>query len=161
VQFLRATSPATVVAVDTSEHRRTVASELGAHHVLDGVSESTASEIRTLTGELGADAVLDFVGVDATISAGLAATRKWGAYGLVGAAGGTYRKPWYGTLPADADLFTFQGSTIADARDVVALAAAGRIKSFVDVFPLSRVREAYEAMEAGTLTGRAVVTPEG
>jgi len=42
----------------------------------------------------------------------------------------------------------------------VALAAAGRIRSEVDLFPLARVADAYEAMTRGELRGRAVVTPE-
>jgi propanol-preferring alcohol dehydrogenase len=42
---------------------------------------------------------------------------------------------------------------------VIALADAGRIRADADLFPLDRVVEAYEAMEAGTLRGRAVVVP--
>jgi propanol-preferring alcohol dehydrogenase len=42
---------------------------------------------------------------------------------------------------------------------VIALAESGRICIDVDVFPLDRVSEAYQAMEAGSLRGRAVVTP--
>jgi propanol-preferring alcohol dehydrogenase len=63
-------------------------------------------------------------------------------------------------LPKDGEVFTFQAPTIADTLDVFALADAGRIRVDVDVFPLDRVAEAYEAMEAGTLRGRAVVTPD-
>ena len=59
------------------------------------------------------------------------------------------------------DRFTFQGSNIADVEAVVALAEAGRIRSEVDVFPLSRVADAYEALARGELRGRAVVTPDG
>jgi D-arabinose 1-dehydrogenase-like Zn-dependent alcohol dehydrogenase len=42
---------------------------------------------------------------------------------------------------------------------VVELAESGRITSAVDRYPLARVADAYAAMEAGTLTGRAVVLP--
>jgi propanol-preferring alcohol dehydrogenase len=62
-------------------------------------------------------------------------------------------------LPKDGEIFTFQASTIADALDVIALADAGRIRADVDLFPLDQVVEAYEAMESGTLRGRAVVVP--
>ena len=148
VQLLRVLTPATVVAVDTNEARLAIAAELGAHDVR-----------LELAGAAVADAVLDFVGVDATISAGATATRPYGAFGVVGAAGGTFKGPWYGGLPKDADVFTFQGSTIADAQDVVTLAAAGVIRSEVDVFPLDRVADAYDALEHGRLRGRAVVTP--
>ena len=65
----------------------------------------------------------------------------------------------YDLLPKDGEVFTFQASTIADALDVIALADSGRIRADADLFPLDRVVEAYEAMEAGTLRGRAVVVP--
>ena len=46
-----------------------------------------------------AGAVLDLVGIDATIAAGVAAVRPYGSFALVGAAGGTLRRPWFGGLP--------------------------------------------------------------
>jgi propanol-preferring alcohol dehydrogenase len=158
VQFLRALTPATVVAVDTNPERLRYASELGAHHVLEGVTPDTPQEIREVIGD-GADVALDFVGIDATIAAGLASLRVAGAYGLIGAANGGFRGPWYPSLPRDGFAFAFQGSTIADVNEVVTLAAAGRIRSDVDLFGWDDVAEAYDAMEAGSLRGRAVVTP--
>ena len=159
VQFLRALSPARVVAVDPSPTRRDFAAELGAHEVVDGVDDGTAAALAELTGGRGAEAVLDFVGVDATIATGLGAVRTAGAFALVGAGGGTFRRPWYGGLPKEADIYTFQGSTIADVRDVVALAEAGQIRSEVERFPLADVAAAYERLERGELRGRAVVIP--
>ncbi|CAN5824978.1 NAD(P)-dependent alcohol dehydrogenase [soil metagenome] len=160
VQILRALSPATVVAVDTNPTRLELARQLGAHHALAGVGDTTTDDVRALTDGEGADAVLDFVGIDQSIQAGVAAVRRSGVFALVGAAGGTLRKPWYGHLPREADIFTFQGSDIADAHEVIALAEAGLVHSEVDVFAFDRVAEAYEALAAGTLRGRAVVTPD-
>ena len=153
VQLLRALAPeARVVAVDTNPARRAVALDLGAHEAVAEVREAAAP------GTAGA--VLDLVGTDATIAAGVAAVRPYGAFALVGAAGGTLRRRWFGGLPRDADVFSFQGSSIADVTAVVALAGAGCIRSEIDVFPLTRVADAYAALEAGTLRGRAVVTPD-
>ena len=151
VQLLRALSPARVVAVDPNPARRAVALDLGAHEAVPAVGDAVAPG--------SAAAVLDLVGSDDTILAGLAAVRPYGAFGLVGAAGGRLRRPWFGTLPRDGEVFTFQGSNIADVEAVVALAEAGRVRSEVDVFPLARVAEAYEALARGELRGRAVVTP--
>lgn len=159
IQFLRALSPATVVAVDNNESRLPYARELGAHHTVVGVSKSTADDLRTLTGGRGAEAVLDFVGIDHTISTGIGAVRPFGAFALIGSNGGTFNRPWYGGLPRDAEVFHFQGSSIADAHDVVALAESGRIRSDVDLFDLADVESAYQHMESGTLRGRAVVRP--
>lgn len=159
VQLLRVLSPAQVVAVDTNPARLDVARDLGAHEALPGVDDGTGPALRSLTDGDGADVVLDFVGSDATIAAGLTSVRSYGAFALVGASGGTFRRPWFGGLPRDADVFTFQGSSIADVHQVVALAESGLIRIDVDPFPLSRVADAYAALEAGELRGRAVVTP--
>jgi len=159
VQLLRAQSGATVVAIDPNPARRTYATELGAHHVVDGVDADTAGVLRALGGG-GVDVVLDFVGVDTTIAAGLAMLRAGGAYGLIGAGQGSAPKgPLMGRLPHDGMAFTFQRSDIADALDVMALAEAGAIRVDVDLYPLDRVAEAYVDMEAGRLRGRAVVIP--
>jgi alcohol dehydrogenase, propanol-preferring len=159
VQFLRVLSPARVIAVDPHPGRRDIARHLGAHETVDGVDRATASTLVELTAGEGAEVVLDLVGTDHTIHAGLAALRKAGSFALVGAAGGTLRKPWYGHLPREAEIFTLQGSSIADAHEVVALAEAGLVRSAVDRYSLDRVADAYEALEAGTLSGRAVVIP--
>lgn len=159
VQILRALSPARIIAVDPDPARRELARSYGADDVLDGVREGTGRELGALLGADGADAVLDVVGIDATIACGVRALAPGGVFGLVGAAGGTLRKPWYGSLPRDGELFTFQGSDLADARAVLDLAAAGRITVDVVRFPLDDVAEAYAAMEAGGLAGRLVVEP--
>jgi propanol-preferring alcohol dehydrogenase len=158
VQFLRVLTAARVVAVDVSPDRLAYAESVGAHETVPGVDEATGGRLRALTRRLGADAVLDFVGTDATIAAGVAATRPGGAYGMIGSAGGRLAKPWWGTLPKDGEIFHFQGSTIADAQEVVALAAAGLIRNEVTEFPFTEIDEAYTRLAAGTLTGRAVIT---
>ena len=145
VQFLRVLTAARVVAVDLDPARRAYAESVGAHETRSDVEAAHA------------DAVLDFVGTDATIAAGIAAVRPGGAYGLIGSAGGRLDRPWFGTLPRDGEVYTFQGSTIADAQEVVALAAAGLIRNQVEEFPFEKAGEAYERLAAGTLTGRAVV----
>lgn len=146
VQFLRALTAARVVAVDTNPDRLAYATDVGAHE-----TQSAVDGLRSL------DAVLDFVGTDATIASGVAAVRAGGAFGLVGSAGGRLEKGWFGALPRDGEVYTFQGSTIADARDVVALAAAGHVRVEVEQYPFEEVAAAYAAVAAGTLKSRAVV----
>lgn len=159
VQILRARSAARIVAVDPDPARRDLAVRYGADEVLDGVGEGTGAELRKILGPDGADAVLDVVGIDATIACGVRALAPGGAFGLIGAAGGTLRKPWYGSLPRDGELFTFQGSDLADARDVLDLAEAGQIVVDTVPFALDDIADAYAALEAGGLAGRIVVRP--
>ena len=147
VQILKATTEAHVVAVDTDPVRRELARVLGADEVLD---EVTGTDV---------DAVIDIVGTDRTIRRGLRTLRRGGAFVLVGAAGGGFARPWMGGLPREATITSIQGSSIADARAVIDLAAAGAVRVDVVEFPLSDVARAYEALDAGTLAGRAVVIP--
>jgi propanol-preferring alcohol dehydrogenase len=144
VQFLRALTAARVVAVDPLPARLDYASSVGAHAVQPAL-------------DVKADVVLDFVGTDETIAAGIAAVRAGGAYGLIGSAGGKLRGPWFSTLPRDGEVFTFQGSSIADAQDVIALARAGLIRNQVEEFGFGEIDQAYAKLAAGALTGRAVV----
>ena len=159
VQYLALLTGTRIIAVDPVAARLDYATELGAHVTMEGVTDDTAGDILALTGE-GADAVFDFVGIGSTVATGLRITRRGGAYALVGAGMGKVDGVFYDMLPKDGEVFTFQAPTIADTLDVFALADAGRLRVDVDLFPLDRVAEAYEAMEAGTLRGRAVVTPD-
>ncbi|WP_162907802.1 zinc-binding dehydrogenase, partial [Allorhizocola rhizosphaerae] len=143
VQFLRVLTATTVHAVDTNPARLSYAEELGA----------------LVKPAKHADAVLDFVGTDETIAHGIGMLRPGGAYGLIGSGGGKLDKPWFGTLPRDGEVFTFQGSTIADAQDVIALANAGHLRNDVEEFGFDEIDEAYARLAAGTLKGRAVVVP--
>lgn len=159
VQILRACTSATVVAVDPDPRRREVAAHHGAAHVVDGVDRDTGRALRTLLGADGADAVIDLVGTDESIACGVRALAPGGALALVGAAGGTLRRPWYGTLPRDGVVLAFQGSDLADAREVIGLAAAGSLEVATVPFALDQVDAAYAALEAGGLPGRVVVRP--
>jgi len=158
IQLLRAMTGARVIAVDANPARLPLALELGAHDAFDGVDETTSQRLLELTDGHGPDAILDFVGIDTTIDTSIAAIRKLGAYALVGAGGGKLDRPWFGALK-EADIICFQGSNIADARDVIALAEQGHVRVDIDEYPLDRVAEAYHALDAGELRGRAVVIP--
>jgi len=159
VQFLHALSAARIIVVDTNEQRLAFARELGAHETVVGVNDNTAEALQQLTHGEGAMAVLDFVGIDASIEVGLSAVRRTGSFALIGAGMGKSNQPWFHTLPRDGEVFCFQGGSSSDTREVIALAEAGLIRNEVEVFPFSKVDEAYEKLDKGLLRGRAVVTP--
>lgn len=160
VQFLRLLTPARVMVFDMAPDKREIASALGAHEALEGVGDATGQEIRDRTAGRGADAVLDFVGADSTINAGVGAVRPGGAYGVIGAVGGSLATPsgLYHALPKDGQIFTYQGASLADAQSVIALAQRDLITSSVEIFPADQVEEAYRRLHDGTLRGRAVIS---
>lgn len=158
VQLLEVLSTVRVVAVDPDPVRRALALGHGAEEALPEVGEGGAA-LRAAAGPAGADGVIDLVGTDQTISAAVRALGPGGVLALVGAAGGTLRAPWYGSLPRDGEVLTFQGSDLADARAVIALAGGGRLRVDAVPFPLERADDAFAALEAGSLAGRVVVQP--
>ncbi|HTJ64216.1 MAG TPA: NAD(P)-dependent alcohol dehydrogenase [Alphaproteobacteria bacterium] len=160
IQFLRVMSPAKIIAVDQNPNRLALALASGAHEAVTGVDTFTSAAIKEHSGGIGAEAVLDFVGNDASLEQGLAAVRSVGSFALVGAGGGTLNRNLWSYLPKDGELFTFQGGSIRDLREVIALVEAGLVKNETERFPFSQVEEAYRRLDEGKLRGRAVVTPD-
>lgn len=159
VQLAAHLTGAPVLAVDTNPARRSLAVELGATAAVDG-GPGALDALRDALDGRPVDGVIDLVGADETVALGTSLLAPGGSLAVVGAGGGRLRGPIYGGLPADTELWTFQGSDLADARAVLALAEAGDLRVDVDPFPLSEVHDAYAAMDAGSLRGRAVVRPD-
>lgn len=159
VQWLRLLSPARVVAVDVAPARLEVARGLGAHAAVPAGPDA-ARELAGLLGERRAAGVFDFVGTDETAALALGAAAPLGAVALVGAGGGTARVRW-GGVPFECDVFIPQAATLADLHQVVALAAAGVVRSDAEHFPFAQTPLAYRRFRAGELRGRAVVLPNG
>jgi propanol-preferring alcohol dehydrogenase len=159
VQILRALSPARVIATDVDAGKLALAVDVGADHAVAS-GEDAAAEIRALTGGRGAALVLDCVGSTSTLALDCRVVAKGGAVMVIGVAGGTleYR---FNTLPSDASLAHPYWGSIVELAEVLELARAGRITPHAEHFPLERVTDAYERMQRGTLSGRAVITPHG
>ena len=157
LQFIKVLTSARVIAIDANPERLEFARELGADELINTADGPVDKRLRHLTNGEGLTAALDFVGVDDTIATGVGALRKGGSYGVIGSGGGTLRKGWYNALPKDGEIFHYQGATLADMHDVIALAESGKIRNEVDVFPFDRVGEAYEKLVRGELRGRAVI----
>ncbi len=166
VQLLKHLSPARVVALGVSEQKLQLARSVGADDVLTS-DASTAQAVRELTGGRGAEVVLDFVGAQPTIETAIAAAPVDGdgdgdvtivGIGIGGGAasvrffrtpfGTSVSAPYWGTLPE-----------LPELHELVALAHRGVLDVHTQEFSLSDAPEAYEALHAGTLDGRAVIVP--
>ena len=158
VQFLRQLTSARIVAVDSTEARLKLAREYGADDVVTSGPDA-AKQIRELSRGIGATFILDCVGVDATLSTAVAALSWRGRLAMVGAGGGKIPFDFFKEPPGAQLVTSLNGGSIA-LMEVVEMAALGRIRSLVDRYPLSAVRQAYDDFANGHLVGRAVVIPE-
>lgn len=157
VQMLRALTPATVVAVDQRQDALRLAESVGAHHGVVSDGEAAAT-IRDLSGGQGADVVLDFVGVDATLALGAAASRVLGQLLIVGIGGGTLPMNFFG-IPYEVSVATTYWGSLPELHEVLALARAGTITPHVSRFGLDEAPSVYERLAAGEIDGRAVIVP--
>lgn len=157
VQILEATTAAQVIAVDTRTEALALATDCGAELTVTA-GEGAAETVRAATGGRGADVVLDFVGSDATLALGAAVARSVGDLTIVGIAGGSLAVSFF-SVPYEVSIQTTYWGTRPELVEVLQLAAQGKLRARITTFPLDRAMDAYRAMEAGKLDGRAVITP--
>lgn len=142
---------AEVVAVGRTPAHLEVARDLGAARTVD----STDPEAMTAIAGT-ADAVLTFAGADAVTEQAMR-TLKWGGTIVSG-------------VPLSVQEFHFNtGQTIkgsllgnrAQMREVLHLAAEGKIRTVVEAFPMEQAQDALARLAAGSLRSRAVLFNEG
>ena len=131
-----------------------MAARLGADvGLLDGDEEMTHE---ALTGY--ADVVLDMVGTDETLAHGAAMVAPNGLLVLIGEAGGRL------SIGMDVQALESWFTTVAwgsrqDLRDVVRIAARGRLAWEVEAVPLRDATAAHERLRQGRVPGRLVLVP--
>jgi propanol-preferring alcohol dehydrogenase len=88
------------------------------------------------------------------------AALSWrGRLTMVGAAGGSIPFDFF-KMPPGAQLTTSLNGGGVALKEVIDLAALGRIRVLVDRYPLKAAKQAYDDFEHGRLVGRAVLIPE-
>jgi propanol-preferring alcohol dehydrogenase len=157
IQMLHALTPATVIAVDTRESALSLATQVGAAAAVLAGDDAAAAVTDAMNGGK-AEVVLDFVGAAATIALGAAVARVGADLIVVGAAAGNFGWNFY-ALPYEVNLTTTFWGTLPELHEVIAMARQGLIKPHVQRFALDKAMHAYELMEQGQLSGRAVIVP--
>lgn len=156
LQLLGLLGSSTVVAVDTDERRRRLASELGAGLVVD--SPGAVEAVREVTDGRGADLVFDFVGSDASRTTSMEALARGGTFSVVG---------YGGMLCADSTSLVANEHTVManlvgtwpDLFELLELHAAGAIVLRTERYGLDEVNEVLGRLRAGEVVGRAVLVP--
>ena len=158
VQILKALTGATVIATDMKEEAMAKAAAHGAITVPGGPDQ--AARIREITGGRGVDAAFDFVGAAPTVKTAAASMAIGSRLTVVGIANGPYEWSFFGT-PYESTITNTYWGTIEDLHEVAAMYRAGQIVTEIERFGMEDALEAYRRLEAGELSGRAVVVPHG
>ncbi|HEX6997219.1 MAG TPA: NAD(P)-dependent alcohol dehydrogenase [Gammaproteobacteria bacterium] len=159
IQLLRVLAPVRIVAADVDDKRLEQAKSLGADDVVDNRNADEAAErIRQITGPRGAGLVLDCIGVQATVDLGARLLGRDSVWTIVGLGGGRHDFR-HGSTPYGTSLsIPYWGSRI-ELMEVIAMAQDGRIHAETTEFPLAQAVDVYGKLEAGQITGRAVLIP--
>lgn len=163
VQLAKAAGARRVIVSEPMEHRRAMASRLGADVVVNPTAEDLQVVVRNLTEGLGADAVILAIGVPALANQALALARKGGRVNLF--AGFSV-----GDAPAmDVNLIHYNELLVTGTsaltrhhyEKALRLIESGvvRVAELVTHrFPLAEVEKAFEAAEGG-LGIKVVIEP--
>lgn len=155
LQLVRELGSSDVVAIDTDERRRRLASELGADEVLEG---GAVDAVREVTDGRGADVVLDFVGTDDTHADGMAMLARHGTYSIVGY-GGVVTAPSVALVVGEQSVVGNLVGSWTDLWELMQLHARGRIELRTQVHRLEDINDVLAALREGEITGRAVIVP--
>ncbi len=146
-----------VVGVDVGQDRLAFIRSLGAEHAIDA---SEAGAFATQHG--GVDAVLVFAARLSGFELGMAMVKRGGVFIAVGippsSDGALQLNPWQWFLKDTTLLYSAVG-TVQEMREVVELAAAGKITTHVSRRgALSELDTIFDELEASAYLGRAVLT---
>jgi len=157
VQFARTMTGAAVAVVEPRAIARERALACGADHAVAPGPEA-AVELHGLSNGAGAAAVIDLVGSDETLTLAAEVVGTRGIVTVLGVAGGSL--PFsFGLMAREASIATVYAGTVADLQEVVAMAQVQRFSTLIETYPLEEINAALDDLRAGSILGRAVVTP--
>jgi NAD+-dependent secondary alcohol dehydrogenase Adh1 len=156
LQLARELGSSSIIAIDTGERGRRLASELGADEVLDG--HGPVKAVRELTSGHGADLVFDFVGTDQTHADSMAMLARGGTYSVIGF-GGTVSTPSLGLVAGEHSVVGNLVGTWVDLWELLQLHVAGRLTLKTETHSLDTVNDVLDKLRDGEVTGRAVLVP--
>ncbi|MGP4027875.1 NAD(P)-dependent alcohol dehydrogenase [Actinomadura sp. 3N407] len=156
VQVLKAISAARLIVVDRDPDAVKLASSIGADHgiVADG---EHVGKVLDLTGG-GAEVVVDFVGEGGTTAEGVRMLREAGDYHVVGY-GENIDVPTIDIISAEINIIGNLVGSYNDLCDLMALAARGAVTLHTEKYALDDFQSAVDALDAGRVRGRAILTP--
>ncbi len=164
IQIARAFGASPIIAIDVRDDKLAAARDLGATHVVNGTIEDVVQRVREMTDGRGVDVAFEALGRPETFVQAASVVRDGGRAVMVGIA------PAGVTAPIEITRLVRRGIRIigsygartrVDLPAVLVLARAGAIdasRSITRRYPLNQVADAYAALNAGEIVGRAIIT---
>ena len=144
------------VAIARGTDKEALARKLGASHYIDSQAQDPAAELMKLGG---ARVIL------ATVTSGPAMTAVLGGLGIngqllvVGAAGEPIEVPPLLLIGGRRSVAGWPSGSSIDSQDTLRFSVLTGVRSMNEVYPLSKVAEAYDRMMSGKARFRVVLTP--
>jgi len=156
LEIARALTPARKYAADVVAAKRQTALTLGAAAAFDPSAADARKSVLKQAGPISA--AIDFVGSEASLNFAQSIVGKGGAVIIVGLMGGRFSLPVPMFPLRELTLSGSYVGSLAEARELMALVRAGRIRPIpVDERPLSDANAALADLRAGSVTGRVVL----
>jgi alcohol dehydrogenase, propanol-preferring len=159
LNLLKAMGGRGAIVVETDPVKREAAMKAGALAAIDGAAPDAVKQVTAAAGG-GIWAAIDFVGASSTTKLAVDALTKGGKVIVVGLFGGDITLP-LPFIPMRA--MTIQGSyvgSLAEAKELLDLVARARVPAIpITTRPLDEADATLQALRAGKLIGRAVLTP--
>lgn len=147
---------AEITAIDISESKLEMARSLGAARTLNAKTSDVAKEFRRSGG---AHVALVTSGSRAAYDTAFAALRPTGMLLVVGLPAEDICFPPIMMAAREVRIQASAVGTREDLREVLALAAQGKVRCEVAARPLAQVNEVLDQMRRGEISGRIAVTP--
>ena len=150
---------ARVIAVDLSQDKLELASQVGADQVLNAREVPLGEGLRDLAGPGEVDVVVDFVVSPETVEGGLSALGRGGRLVVLGGQGQPPPTVDLGRIRSrEIELLGSRYVSKQEIADALDLVAAGLVKPIVTLTaPLEEAEAVHAALEAGTILGRAAL----
>jgi len=147
---------AEVTAIDIAEEKLALARSLGASHALDAASTDVVQELR---GKGGVHVALVTSAAKAAYDMAFYSLRPTGTLLVVGMPAEDLCFPPILMAAGEVRIQASAVGTRRELREVLAMAAARKIRCQVTPRPLAQANDVLEELRRGRLSGRAVLTP--
>lgn len=146
---------AEVIGVDVADDKLALAKECGADHTVNAATSQAYKEVKKLGG---AHVAMVTSGSKAAYETALRSLRKGGTLSVVGMSPEPISLSTVAMVSGEYRIIASAVGTRADLREVLQLAAEGKVRCRIETRPFDQADAVLNEMQNGSLVGRVVLT---